>query len=172
MEAKKIKSIIIYSLVIILLSCINQKNTRNFTVFKNIDRQVILDSIKGYNIPFKYYTDHNQFYLINQNDSSFFCDIHNLLFYKEYYSKYILVFYSTLDSKDYIAVLQNNHLNTYPCNHLIGFRTKQNSEMFQIEVKDSLIEFGTLGYGIHQLKLLNNDTIPKYKYIDFGPQKL
>lgn len=172
MEIKKIKQILFCCLVIMLFSCNKKKSANEFIAFKNIDRQIILDSCKGLNMPIKFNPDHYQLYLMNPKDSSLICDIQKLFYFKEYYSKYILVFYSMVDNKNYLAVLQNNLINYYPCYYLIGFKIKQNNNVFQIEVKDSLIEFGTLGYGIHQLKLLKNDTVPKYQYKDFGPHKL
>lgn len=108
-----------------------------------------------------------EIYLINPTDSNFVYDIDTLFYYKENNSRYVIVFNSSVFMEKYfIAIIQNERLEVYPCANLFKICEIHYPNKLIIEMHDSLLQFNTLSYGLHTLELLNKGDSVLYHYTD------
>lgn len=107
-----------------------------------------------------------EIYLINPVDNDLLCDINTLFYYKENNSRYILVFNSWINEKNYIAIIQNEKIDLLPCCDLAKICETHYPNKLVIEVYDSLLQFNSLSYGLHRLELENNKSSVLYNYTD------
>jgi hypothetical protein len=109
----------------------------------------------------------NEIFLINQMDTNFIYDINTLFYYKEDNSRYIFIFNSSVFlGKYFIATIQNEKLDVYSCADLFEICEVHYPNKLVIELQDSLLQFNTLSYGLHTLKLLNKGKTISYHYND------
>ncbi|MBP7101754.1 MAG: hypothetical protein KBA86_00760 [Bacteroidales bacterium] len=164
MENKTVKKIIFIIIILFFIteSC-SHKTCRGLEI--SIDKKY-LDTLSTHCDFIKRYSE-KEIYLINPIDSDFLYDINTLVYYKEYNSRYIIIFNSSVYMQKYfIATIQNQKLEVHPCADLFKIYEIYYPNKLIIKAYDSLLQFNSLSYGVHTLELLNKKNSISYHYAD------
>jgi hypothetical protein len=162
METKKIILLIyVITFGLIVVSCCSQKcNNLSSTIEKEL---LSTKSLEKY---IKYYSK-NEVYLLNPIDNEMVLDFNNLYYYKNFDSSYFFVFDSSLYlDKFFIVIIHNGIIEKYQCGDVYQICEIKKNDCYSIEVKDSVLQFNSLSYGVHKINFFfTNDSI-SYKYED------
>ena len=161
----KIIKIFFISIIAIFFVIIESCNQRICLALDTPIKKNYLDTLSRHCGFIKYSSDEG-IYLMNPVDSDLVCDIDTLFYHKENNLRHIFIFNSSIMERYFIAIIQNEKLTLYPCADLFKICEIHRPNKLVIEVRDSLLQFNSLSYGLHTLELLNKDSIVSYKYTD------